>query len=69
MEVSIIVTFSFSTMETASIAAASGRHRKVISDSFSSVGVYKFNLWPKKPTLDGYKAIISTSRLYRPFVN
>ena len=42
---------------------------KVISDSFNSVGVYKFNLWPKKPTLDGYKAIISTSRLYRPFVN
>lgn len=42
---------------------------KVVSDSFNSVGVYKFQLWPKKPTLDGYKAIISTSKLYRPFVN
>ena len=42
---------------------------KVVSDSFNAVGVYKFQLWPNKFTLDGYKVIITTSKLYRPFVN
>ena len=42
---------------------------KVISDSFNAVGVYQFRLWPDKFTLDGYKTIIETERLYRPFVN
>lgn len=42
---------------------------KVVSDSFNAVGVYKFQLWPNKFTLDGYKVIITTSKLYRPFIN
>lgn len=42
---------------------------KVVIDSFNSVGVYQFQLWPSHPTLDGYRTIIETSRLYRPFVN
>ena len=42
---------------------------KVISDSFNAVGVYQFRIWPDKFTLDGYKTIIETERLYRPFVN
>ncbi len=42
---------------------------KVVSDSFNSVGVYKFKLWPTQPTLDGYRTIIHTQKLYRPFVN
>ncbi len=42
---------------------------KVISDSFNAVGVYQFRLWPDQFTLDGYKTIIQTDALYRPFVN
>ncbi|MBQ8947483.1 MAG: carbohydrate ABC transporter permease [Lachnospiraceae bacterium] len=42
---------------------------KVLSDSFNAVGVYKFQLFPNKFTLDGYKVIMTTSKLYRPFVN
>ena len=42
---------------------------KVLVDSFNAVGVYQFRLWPTKPTLDGYKTIIETSALYRPFIN
>lgn len=42
---------------------------KVIVDSFNAVGVYQFKLWPTKPTLDGYKTILSTAKLYRPFLN
>ena len=42
---------------------------KVISDSFNAVGVYQFRIWPDKFTLDGYKTIIETERLYRPFIN
>ena len=42
---------------------------KVIVDSFNAVGVYQFKLWPTQATLDGYKTILSTSKLYRPFVN
>lgn len=42
---------------------------KVLVDSFNAVGVYQFKLWPTKPTLDGYKTILSTSKLYRPFLN
>jgi putative aldouronate transport system permease protein len=44
---------------------------KVLSDSFNSVGVYQFKLWPDKAhfTLDGYKTILETVALYRPFVN
>ncbi len=42
---------------------------KVLVDSFNAVGVYQFKLWPTQPTLDGYKTILSTSKLYRPFLN
>lgn len=42
---------------------------KVLVDSFNAVGVYQFQLWPNKPTVDGYKTIIETTRLYQPFLN
>ena len=42
---------------------------KVVMDSFNAVGVYQFQIWPSQPTLDGYKTILTTSKLYRPFVN
>ena len=42
---------------------------KVLVDSFNAVGVYQFQLWPSDFTLDGYKTILETQRLYRPFVN
>ena len=42
---------------------------KVLVDSFNAVGVYQFKLWPTHFTLDGFKTILSTSKLYRPFVN
>ncbi|SFC37294.1 carbohydrate ABC transporter permease [Butyrivibrio sp. YAB3001] len=42
---------------------------KVVVDSFNAVGVYQFRLWPKDFTLNGYKTIFTTVRLYRPFLN
>lgn len=42
---------------------------KVLVDSFNAVGVYQFRLWPDKFTLDGYKTILHTQLLYRPFIN
>ncbi|MGN1149067.1 MAG: carbohydrate ABC transporter permease [Lachnospiraceae bacterium] len=42
---------------------------KVLVDSFNRVGVYQFRLWPHDFTLDGYRTIIETQRLYRPFLN
>lgn len=42
---------------------------KVLVDSLNRVGVYQFQLWPSQFTLDGYKTIIETQALYRPFVN
>ena len=42
---------------------------KVIVDSFNAVGVYQFQLWPNRPTFDGYRTIIETVRLYQPFLN
>ena len=42
---------------------------KVLTDSLNKVGVYQFQLWPSQFTLDGYKTIIETQALYRPFVN
>lgn len=42
---------------------------KVLVDSLNAVGVYQFRLWPKDFTWDGYKTIIETEALYRPFVN
>lgn len=42
---------------------------KVIVDSFNAIGVYQFRLWPDQFTLDGYKTILETSALYRPFIN
>lgn len=42
---------------------------KVLVDSLNQVGVYQFRLWPEQFTWDGYKVIIETEALYRPFVN
>jgi putative aldouronate transport system permease protein len=42
---------------------------KVLVDSLNQYGVYQFRLWPKDFTLDGYRTIIETSKLYRPFIN
>ncbi len=42
---------------------------KVIVDSFDAIGVYQFRLWPNKPTIDGYKVILTTKALLRPFIN
>ena len=42
---------------------------KVLVDSFNAVGVYQFQLWPNRPTFDGYKTIIETQKLYQPFLN
>ncbi len=42
---------------------------KVVVDSFNAVGVYQFRFWPSQPTLDGYKVILTTPKLFRPFVN
>lgn len=42
---------------------------KVLVDSFNAVGVYQFRLWPHDFTIDGYKTILETQRLYRPFIN
>lgn len=42
---------------------------KVLVDSLNAVGVYQFQLYPHDFTLDGYRTIIETSALYRPFIN
>lgn len=42
---------------------------KVLVDSLNAVGVYQFRLWPRDFTLDGYRTIIETHQLYRPFLN
>ncbi len=42
---------------------------KVLIDSINAVGVYQFRLWPDQFTLDGYRTILKTSALYRPFIN
>lgn len=41
---------------------------KVIVDSLNKVGVYQFQLWPNSFTLDGYRTIIETEALYKPFL-
>jgi putative aldouronate transport system permease protein len=42
---------------------------KVVVDSLNAVGVYQFQLWPNRFTLDGYRTILETPALYRPFAN
>ncbi|MBO5165810.1 MAG: carbohydrate ABC transporter permease [Lachnospiraceae bacterium] len=42
---------------------------KVVVDSLDAVSVYQFRLWPNDFTLDGYKVILETQQLYRPFLN
>ncbi len=42
---------------------------KVVVDSLNKVGVYQFQIWPSQFTLDGYRTIIQTNALYRPFIN
>ncbi len=41
---------------------------KVLVDSLNQVGVYQFRIYPRNFTLDGYKTIIETSKLYTPFL-
>jgi putative aldouronate transport system permease protein len=40
----------------------------VLVDSFNQYGVYQFRLWPENFTIGAYSTIVSTSRLYRPFL-
>lgn len=42
---------------------------KVLVDSFNAIGVYQFRFWPDQFTLDGYKTILETKALLRPFIN
>lgn len=42
---------------------------KVLVDSFNSVGVYQFRLWPSDFTLDGYRVILGERGLLRPLMN
>ena len=44
---------------------------KVLVDSFTSVGVYQFKLFPAKEyfTFDGYRTIMGSQKLYKPFIN
>ncbi|XME02392.1 carbohydrate ABC transporter permease [Lachnospiraceae bacterium C1.1] len=42
---------------------------KVVVDSMNAVGVYQFRFWPENFTLDGYKTIFTTKKLFRPFMN
>ena len=42
---------------------------KVVVDSLNKVGVYQFQLWPSQFTIDGYRTIIETTALFRPFIN
>lgn len=42
---------------------------KVLVDSLNQVGIYQFRLWPEQFTWDGYRVIIETEALYRPFIN
>ncbi|MBQ3787047.1 MAG: carbohydrate ABC transporter permease [Lachnospiraceae bacterium] len=42
---------------------------KVLCDSFNAVGVYQFQLFPNKPTIDGYRTIFETKALARPLLN
>ncbi len=42
---------------------------KVVVDSLDSVSIYQFRLWPRDFTWDGYKVILETQQLYRPFLN
>ena len=42
---------------------------KVVVDSLDAVSVYQFRLWPNDFTWDGYKVILETKQLYKPFLN
>lgn len=41
---------------------------KVVVDSLNKYGVYQFRIYPHNFTLDGFKTIIRTSKLYTPFL-
>lgn len=41
---------------------------KIFVDSIDATASYGINLWPKKPTVNGYKVILSTVALYKPFL-
>lgn len=42
---------------------------KVIVDSIDAMSVYQFRFLPRKFTLDGYRVILETKALFRPFLN
>ncbi|MFV0342444.1 MAG: carbohydrate ABC transporter permease [Anaerocolumna sp.] len=41
---------------------------KIFVDSIDATASYGINLWPKNPTFSGYKVILSTVALYKPFL-
>lgn len=42
---------------------------KVLIDSVDAQSVYEFRFWPKEFSLKGYKVILETESMYRPFLN
>lgn len=42
---------------------------KVLMDSLDAYSSATLRLWPQKFTIDAYKTIVGTQRLYRPFLN
>jgi putative aldouronate transport system permease protein len=40
---------------------------KIFVDSIDATANYGINLWPNKPVISGYKIIVSTVALYKPF--
>ena len=42
---------------------------KVLIDSIDAQSAYQFRFWPKQFSLIGYKVIINSEPLYRPFLN
>ncbi len=42
---------------------------KVLMDSLDAYSSTTIRFWPQKFTIDAYKAILETKRLYRPFLN
>ncbi|WOO37115.1 carbohydrate ABC transporter permease [Anaerocolumna sp. AGMB13020] len=41
---------------------------KIFVDSIDATANYGINLWPNKPVISGYKIIVSTVALYKPFL-
>ena len=41
---------------------------KIVVDSIEGAARYGMNLWPRRPTLQAYKLILTTKNLYMPFL-